>query len=117
MIHTEYFAIGEERLRQQGGDPLWVVGTIPNGLSENDPADAVTQLDNSYQHGGGWRDFPGFTLVDRVQPNGPRLEYAGDPPTRAVAQWKLRDERIVLFEHAWVAVIQPDGAFRVSRMD
>lgn len=92
-----------------------IVGITPQFLSENDPADAVTQLNEGYRHGGGWHDFNGFELVevDGI----PELHYPDDPPTRAFAFWQLRDEKIVLFEHAWVAVIQPDQNFRVARMD
>jgi hypothetical protein len=94
-----------------------LLGEIPDWTVEADPRDAVTQLDSHYGHGGGWHDSPrGVKLVDADNVNA-RLLYPGDPPYRAVARWQLRDERIILFASAYVAVVQPDGTFRTCRMD
>lgn len=91
-----------------------LVGLTPAFLNETSDDDAVTQLNRHYAHGGGWHDFEGFSFKDGDEP---QLLYPGDPPMEAVAMWKLRDERIILFDHAWVAVVQPDNSFRVARMD
>lgn len=88
------------------------LGFIPMMLNEADPRDAVTQLHEAYAHGGGWHDFNGFTLL----PSGD-LSCPGDPITRRIATATLRNETINIYEHAWVAVIQPDGSFRISGMD
>jgi len=91
-------------------------GFIPQWLSEHNPMSAVEQIDKSYGHGGGWNDFAGFKLESKE--NGYySLLYPGDPPTRELSRATLRDEKIVLFQHSWVAVIQPDGSFRVARID
>ena len=91
-------------------------GLLPMMVSEISEADAVTQLNNGYAHGGGWNDFNGFTL--EKAPSGEySLAYPGDPAMLQVASAKLRDELIVLFAYDWVAVIQPDGSYRVARMD
>jgi len=87
------------------------LGLIPNMLDDEDPAPAREQLDVKYQYGGGWRPFPGFRL------NGFKLEYPGDPPLHALAMTRLRDEIIILYEHAWVLILQKDKRFEVSRMD
>jgi hypothetical protein len=113
MIEPKYYALGR-KMRDSGYRTIDIVGYTPEFLSEDSEDDAVKQLDEHYSHGGGWRDFEGFTFVDGDEP---KLTYPGDPPTNAIAHWKLRDERIILFEHAWVAVVQPDGKFRVARMD
>jgi len=89
-----------------------MLGYIPGFLNEHDKDDAVAQLHKCYAHGGGWCPFEGFTML----PNG-NLQYPGDPPTRLLAEGKLRKEVIRIYEHAWVAVVQPDGAFIVARMD
>lgn len=94
-----------------------LAGLLPQFLSEYSEDDAVTQLDASYAHGGGWRDFDGFKLTFLEGGSIYQLEYSGDRPMRQIASTKLRDEKIVLFEADWVAVIQPDGSFRVARMD
>ena len=41
----------------------------------------------------------------------------GDPPFRALAYAQLRGERIIMFQSAFVAIVQPDGSYEVSRMD
>lgn len=93
-----------------------LAGLLPSFISEHDSADAVTQLDRNYAHGGGWHDFDGFELVN-MDYGQYGLKYPGDPIFVEQARTQLRDETIVLFQGSWVAVIQPDGRFRVSRMD
>lgn len=87
-----------------------MLGFIPGFLSDTDPRPAREQFQSNYV--GGWQPFPGFTM----RPNGD-LSYPGDPPTKLLAEAKLRDETIRFYQHAWVAVIQPDGSFEISRMD
>lgn len=91
------------------------LGFLPMFLNDSNPKDAVTQLNDSYAHGGGWHDFKGFELIK--QGDRYALAYPGDPPMRELARTKLRNELVVLFEASWVAVIQPDETFRVARMD
>lgn len=90
---------------------LEMLGFIPSFLSESDPRDAVTQLNEAYAHGGGWRDFHGFTMTERMG-----LKYPGDPELLPIALTWLRDEEILVYPHAWVAVASGE-TFRVARMD
>jgi hypothetical protein len=96
--------------------PVWSneewAGFLPEALRNNDPRSAVEQLDAWYQHGGGWRDFEGFELLDNDS-----IAYPGDEPLRPLAATYLRDEHILLYPGSWVAVVQPDRSFRISRMD
>lgn len=87
-------------------------GLIPYTLSSFDPASAREQLNNGYLHGGGWQPMIGFTMVE-----GDALWFLGDPLLQPIAELRLRDERIVIYAHSVIAVIQPDGSFEVSRMD
>lgn len=89
------------------------LGLIPGFFLDSDPRPAREQAAERYAHGGGWKPMRGFEF----NPETNCLEYPDDEPTRPLAEWMLRDERIVVFEHAWVAIIQPDGTFEVSRMD
>lgn len=91
---------------------LEMLGFIPHFLSEANPQRAREQLHNAYAHGGGWLPLSGWSLL----PDG-RIQYPGDEPVLALAETKLRDETIRVYLHAWVAIIQPDGTFEVSRMD
>lgn len=88
------------------------IGMIPFWLDESNPEPARNQLNENYGHGGGWRPFNGFTL----QPDN-SIVYPGDPAHKPIAEMRLREERILMYEHAWVAIIQPDRSFEICRMD
>lgn len=86
------------------------LGYIPSFLSLSDPRPAKEQIHSAYISG--WHSFPGFEMA----PNGDML-YPGDPPTKLLAEAKFRDETLRFYEHAWLAIVQPDGSFEVSRLD
>lgn len=114
MLNFAFTAIACENAQRGGFDPGEMLGTIPEMLSADDPGGAVEQIDRAYKDiGGGWRDFSGFTL------NAERgtLSYPGDRPRLLIAEAKLRDERILFFNGAWIAVVQPDGSFRAACID
>lgn len=87
------------------------LGYLPSFLFESDPRSAKEQFNERYTFGG-FRPFEGFKLGEDNS-----LRYPGDPPMFPLAQVKLRDELIVLYRHAWVAIIQKDRSFEVARMD
>jgi hypothetical protein len=87
------------------------LGAIPLFLDADTPESAVGQLDRGYRHGGGFAPFRGFAMTERG------LQYPGDPPMALLAEGKLRDEIIRIYNGSWVAVVQPDGSFVVARMD
>lgn len=89
-----------------------MLGLIPAFLQQADRRSAAEQFNERYAHGGGWRPFEGFSL----RPNG-CIKYPGDPEKWPLAQAKLRDETIRIYQGAWVMVLQPDGSFEISRMD
>jgi hypothetical protein len=91
---------------------VYMLGFIPTWLDPHNPRKAAQQLHSHYRHGGGWRPFEGFEMLA----NG-NMQYPGDPPTLLLAEGKLREETIRIYEHGWVAVVQPDGAFEACRMD
>lgn len=94
-----------------------LLGYIPEFLSESDPRPAREQFNEAYAHGGGWRPFEGFTLhSDRTVENW-SIEYPGDPEYKLVAYARLRDEMILVFPHAWVAIVASDGTYEIARMD
>jgi hypothetical protein len=106
--------IARDHMDRNGFSPDDLLGTIPHMLSEDDPAGAVDQIDRAYKDiGGGWHDSRGHELAaERGQ-----LIYTGDRPRQLLAEATLRDERILFFNGAWIAVVQPDGSFRVARID
>jgi hypothetical protein len=88
------------------------LGFIPSFLDENDPRRAVEQLHENYQHGGGWIPLDGFKLIRSIV-----LRYPGDPPLTPLAATHLRQELIVVYDNAVVAVFQPDRSFVAAIMD
>jgi hypothetical protein len=93
-------------------------GLLPTFLDEGDPRPAQVQIHEAYAHGGGWNKFEGFDVnVDLEDPEDSLLLYPDDPPVRAVAYCRFRDELITLFEHSWCAITQLDGTSEVARLD
>ena len=92
-------------------------GLVPDFLNLLDPRPAIEQIDENYQHGGGWRDFVGFKLVyDPADPQSSVLKFSGDPEMRAKAIIDFRREVIILYDGDWCAVIRPDGSHRIARL-
>jgi hypothetical protein len=99
-------------------DAVEDVGFLPTFLYESDPRPAKEQFNERYNFGGGWNHLDGFTMLengDMQYKSEPGEEQ--DPPTMLLAEAQFRDETIRLYQHAWVAIVQKDGSFEVSRMD
>jgi hypothetical protein len=89
------------------------IGLIPNFLVEEDPRPASEQFDERYNFGGGWRPMSNF----KMDPKTFVLKYPGDPTFAPIARIEFRKERIFIYEHAFVCIVQEDGSFSVARMD
>lgn len=87
------------------------LGFLPGFLNAADPRPAQEQLEANYTMGGGWHTGP--TDIDE---DGTML-YPGDDPLPWVIGTHLRDERILFYPFALVAIVQPDGSFVTQRMD
>ena len=115
MTHGQGKGKGKEGMHWYLVHPMApeALGYIPNFLSVADPRPAKEQFNERYVFGG-WKPFGTgkWKMNDKFE-----LLYPGDPPTVPVAWTMLRDERIVVYVHEWVAIIQPDGSFEVCRMD
>jgi len=86
------------------------LGIIPFFLDDKDPKPAKEQFDTNYVSG--WRPFTGHTLnKDNT------LSYLGDPDISPLASCQFRDELILIYPYAWVAIIQPDRSCEICRMD
>jgi hypothetical protein len=92
------------------------LGLISLWINDEDPDPAWKQIDKNYQHGGGW-NFASMSATFKVDPVTHVLKYPGDPPLRPRAQTKLRDELIVFYDHAIVAIFQKDGTYQIARID
>lgn len=104
------------------------LGLIPSFLTDWDARPAKEQINDNYQHGGGWRPIDKFKLVkpvtDLERHISPYrvartliLEYPGDPPLKPLAVAQIRDETIVFYDGAFLAIFQPDYSFEVARID
>jgi hypothetical protein len=89
------------------------LGYIPDFLSEDDPEPAAKQIDKNYTHGGGWESFKHH----RMNPKTYAIKYPGDPALRPLASAWLRNELILYYQGSWVAIVQPDGAWDIARVD
>lgn len=87
------------------------LGLIPHFFSNGDARPAREQINSNYAHGGGWRPFHGFEM----QENG--IKYPGDPLMPLLAEGRLGNEIIRIYDCAWVAIVQEDGSFEISRVD
>lgn len=88
-----------------------VAGSIPFFVDPRDTRKARVQLNENYAHGGGWAPMRGWELLpdDRIRWK--------DEVYAPAATLKMTGERVVVYHHAWVAIIQDDGSFEVARMD
>lgn len=87
------------------------LGFIPEFLVPDDPRPAREQINERYVSG--WQSFDGF----KMDPETHVLSYPGDPEFPPLAQTMLRDELILFYDCAWVAIVQKDGTFDIARLD
>jgi hypothetical protein len=92
------------------GMTLEHLGAIPEFLDEADPRPAKAQFAERYVSG--WSPMQQWELRP-----GHILKYPGDPAMKPLARLDFRDETILLYQYAFVVIVQKDGAFEVSRMD
>ncbi len=88
------------------------LGYIPHFLVPEDTRPAKEQFTERYIYGG-WSKFEGHTLNLKTM----ALKYPGDPPMLPLAVAELGHEKIYVYPHAWVLILQPDGSFEVARLD
>jgi len=84
-------------------------GLLPTLFSEDDPRPAYEQLPANYKFD---VTLSRFTLTGNGTKDW-RLRYPGNLPLEPVSFAMLRGVALVLFEDNWLAIIQPDGAYKV----
>jgi hypothetical protein len=94
-----------------------LAGLLPDIITASDPRPAAEQIAERYAHGGGYRPFGGGSWALGVKGGKITLEYPGGPMFREVARIELAKQTVVLFDSAFVAIIELDLAFVVLRMD
>ncbi len=119
MAEAIFYPRAQEAIERGTHHPFDLYGYLGETLAAIRVVDEpiiVELLDYSYKHGGGWNDFNGFTLHG-WDTDHPKLRYPDDPMTEAVCYWQVGATRVILFDHAWVAVAKSNTDFRVARMD
>jgi hypothetical protein len=91
-----------------------MLGFVPSFFDLNDPRPAKEQVDENYQHGGGWYPMQKVTAVPEIPF---AFKYPGDPVFLPMAIAKLRSEIIVLYHAGFLGIWQRDGSFEISRVD
>lgn len=94
--------------RHSVGDILDALGIIPEFVLADDPRPAHEQFNERY----GWNpQLPGKWQMNQDD----WLLFPGDPPLEPLAFAWLREEKIVVYPYAWVAIITGE-AFSVARL-
>ena len=94
----------------QDFDPEWL-GICPAFLDEDDPRPAREQFNERYI--GGWNPSWNKATLDGELV----MHYPGDPPMTPLAMLGFREEIVLLYDHQFFAIVQPDGSYEISRMD
>ena len=99
------------------------VGLIPAFFDPSDARDAREQIEDNYAHGGGWRPHPTpehwtfdpQTLTVTYDDKDP---YEEPEQYHALASAKLPNgQAIIVFQSAWLLVVDPDGKWQIARVD
>lgn len=92
-------------------------------FQEEDPQSVEEQINTRYAHGGGFDPMEGWTLFEGWEKEGDaRMSYPGSEledatEVREIARGQVRGTILVLFDYEFLAIIKPDGAFQVTRVD
>lgn len=92
-----------------------MLGYIPQIITELDDRPVREQVAERYAHGGGFSPFGQGSW--RLNKDTKAISYPGDPEYQPLFSTQIRDETVVVYDHAIVAVIQSSGEFDVIRMD
>jgi hypothetical protein len=114
-VHDNVGVIELEILNSQVNPEVF--GKIPEFLDPKDPRPACEQFHQRYAHGGGWHPMKGWQLLEDNSIWYSTGDEEDESPLVPLAQIKFRNESIFIYDHAWVAIIQPDRSFEISRMD
>ena len=103
--------------------PHFDFGMLPSIFWKGDERPASEQLDERYSYGGGFSPLDGgweldtLNVIEEGMPEFYTLTYPNDSPVNEIGRAQLNDETLVFFQHSWLAIIQSDGSFVVTRVD
>jgi hypothetical protein len=101
----------------QPGFEEQTLGLIPSFFDEADPRPAAEQLHANYI--GGAHPLQNASLTQTAEPGRLGLSFGARSfrVFEEVARAQLRDEEIIVFETAWLAIRQIDGTFAVFNVN
>lgn len=89
------------------------IGFVPYFFEAGDERHPAEQIAERYAHGGGWTPQEGFTIEEDG------LRYKDGAKDRLLFSFMVHGhpQTLHLYECAWLAIVEPDGSFAVSRVD
>lgn len=113
--------------KAEGVTMEWM-GLVPAFVNAHDPTPAAKQINNNYEHGGGWRStLPGWSMDEQhvLRYGKQEPDEDGCPPDPPLEPWfhaqhdlgggKMED--LYFYDSAWMCIVQEDGSFEISRLD
>jgi hypothetical protein len=80
---------------------LHMFGMIPAWINPASDEPLWQQVHRNYGHGGGWRDYNGFTPI-KTADGKYILRHAGDPDLPEFGRIRLGSQMLVIFDCSWV---------------
>lgn len=88
-----------------------MAGDLRFFANENITTPLKEQINAAYSFG--WNPFKGF----KMDPKTKGIKYPKDPELLPLAVATFREQTVYLYQYSWVAIVEPDGSFEVSRID
>lgn len=93
------------------------IGFLDRIFLKGDKRTAKEQMNDRYAHGGGFYTNDDWATKFRVLRSG-AIKYPGDQALYPVATTKLDSgETVIVYDGAFVRIVQEDGSYVITRMD
>ena len=90
-----------------------MAGDLRFFANENSDTPLNKQINKAYSFGGGWNPLNGFEFNQETK----GIKYPGDPELLPLAVATFKEQQVYLYHYSWVAIVNPDKSFEVSRVD
>jgi len=93
-------------------------GMIPHWIDRYQEDPLWFQVHEGYAHGGGWRDFEGFEVLQGDAETPYEIQYPEDPVYEEIGRIQTEQEVLVMFPNSWVLWQNlKDGNTKIARID
>ena len=95
------------------------LGFLVDFLDDEDPRPVTEQLDDTYRHGGGWKELNKDGVSYILNPKTRTLRYTkhGGEWLKPIARTTLHGTTIIFYDYAILAAHTPGEQLRVTRVD